>query len=412
MVHYYFPPLGGIGSLRAARFASWLPDFGWEPTVVAPRNGSYHRDTTLSAGDTTVARTFSAELSRVGKRVLYGERDDVEPARVGRLGSWLRDSVRSRLYRPDAQVGWYPFAVRAGRHLLHEQRFEAVHSSSSPITAHLVARCLAREARVPWVAEFRDPWADVKLPLDPYRSAADRLERELLREADAVVTVSPTLEACWRAKGARRTQVITNGFDPSPKMEDLAPSDFVLTYAGSYYPHMQDLASLWPAVRAFQREHPRERVRIRFVGDIPPSLRGDIEANGLGSVLEVTGFLPHGQVVEALKRSSTLVVAGTSRSHPIYDCLLPAKMFEYLGTGRPVLYVGERATDAGRFLGSQPGCWLVGTGDVATASDALRAIRSGPRLYDRDLGSYTRRELTRELANLLDDVVTAHANGR
>lgn len=215
MVSYYFPPLGGIGSLRALKFATYLPEFGWEPTVLAPRHGAYYRDPSLLFPEEKVARTGSLELSRLGKRALGAGGSDTQPAGVGPFLRRVRGLVRRFVYRPDAQVGWYPFAVAVGRRVLRERRFDAVFSSSFPITAHLVARRLHRDTGLPWVAEFRDPWTDVANPGDPLRRRDQRLERALASEAAAVVVPSPAWGALFRGKGARVVEVITNGYDPA-----------------------------------------------------------------------------------------------------------------------------------------------------------------------------------------------------
>ena len=193
MVCYYFPPLGGIGSVRALRFASLLPEFGWQPTVLAPSRGAYYRDPSLAFPEGQVVRTRSLELSRTGKRAFALGGDDTVPAPLGRgTARRLRAFARRWVYRPDAQVGWYPFAVTAGRALLRRKSFDVVFSSSFPITAHLIARRLARDFTLPWVAEFRDVWTDAAEYDSAARRRSDqRTERTLLRDADAVVTVSP-----------------------------------------------------------------------------------------------------------------------------------------------------------------------------------------------------------------------------
>src|SRR5436305_14860881 len=71
IVAYYFPPIGGIGSIRLARFAELLPEFGWEPTVLAPRDTPHARDPHLRFPEDKVIRSRSIELSRAG-RVLPG----------------------------------------------------------------------------------------------------------------------------------------------------------------------------------------------------------------------------------------------------------------------------------------------------------------------------------------------------
>ena len=64
MISYYFPPLGGIGSVRAVKFAHYLPEFGWDPAVITPRNGAYYRDPTLEFDERKIVRTPSVEISR------------------------------------------------------------------------------------------------------------------------------------------------------------------------------------------------------------------------------------------------------------------------------------------------------------------------------------------------------------
>ena len=47
MIHYNFPPLGGVASLRAAKMARYLEEFGWAPVIVARDAAAYHEDLSL-----------------------------------------------------------------------------------------------------------------------------------------------------------------------------------------------------------------------------------------------------------------------------------------------------------------------------------------------------------------------------
>ena len=109
-----------------------------------------------------------------------------DPARVGPLRGVARAGARRALYFPDPQVGWMPFALQAGRSAVRERAFDAIVSSSSPITSHLVARRVSRRAGVPWVAEFRDPWSELLPAHSVQQARAARLEQKLAREASAV----------------------------------------------------------------------------------------------------------------------------------------------------------------------------------------------------------------------------------
>ena len=135
MISYYFPPLGGIGSVRALKFAQYLPEFGWDPVVITPRKGAYHADPNLAFDETKVVRTGSLEISRAAKRMIGRGGDDTRAAEVGPALGRLRSFARRWIYRPDAQVGWYPFALGAARRILRERRCDVILSSSFPITA-------------------------------------------------------------------------------------------------------------------------------------------------------------------------------------------------------------------------------------------------------------------------------------
>ena len=74
MLAYYFPPLVGIAAERMAAYSRRLPEFGWTPTVIAPRSGFFHkaveRDETdrRFEPDPFIVRTRSLELSRVFRK--------------------------------------------------------------------------------------------------------------------------------------------------------------------------------------------------------------------------------------------------------------------------------------------------------------------------------------------------------
>src|SRR3954454_6208436 len=111
VVAYYFPPIGGIGSIRLARFAEHLPEFGWNATVLAPQATPHPTDPRLRYPEEHVVRSRSLELSRLkGLIPRVGRSDDADD---GRARVAARTAGR-QLY-PDPQIGWFPGAIVAGR---------------------------------------------------------------------------------------------------------------------------------------------------------------------------------------------------------------------------------------------------------------------------------------------------------
>lgn len=139
VISCHFPPLGGAGVQRALKLCLAAPALGWRVTVLAaaPRKGD-HLDASLLAQvpDTlTVIRTGPVALGFLSRG----------------FDPWLI---------PDTYVGWYRPALRAARAAAAQTPFDAVLSTSPPQTAHLVARTLCREKKLPWIADLRDPWTD------------------------------------------------------------------------------------------------------------------------------------------------------------------------------------------------------------------------------------------------------------
>lgn len=404
-VTYYFPPLGGIGSLRLNSFASHLVDYGWNVTVLAPRDGAYFRDSSLEFPEDQIIRTGSIELSRTGKQLLRAGGDDVHEANVEGILAFAKAFVRRYVYFPDAQIGWYPPAVWAALRHAPRQDYDAIFSSSFPITAHLIARTLHRRLGVPWVAEFRDPWSMGLPEASRARTRAARLERTIGREASAVVTVSPSWAEMFATEWNRDVNVIRNGHDDIPPIPAPAEPRFTLAYLGTYYPQTQDLGALWPAVHAINVAGDARVEQIRFIGELSPALAHELHRAGLDEIVSSTGFLPHDKALEELAQATALIVAGPRDISGMLRGQVAAKLSEYLATGLPIIYVGHPGGDAAGLLTAHPGTHIVPTGDVDAAIRALRAVQG--EKVQRDVTDLSRHALAGQLAAVLDQVITA-----
>src|SRR5690606_20886765 len=102
--------------------------------------------------------------------------------------------------------------------IIERNEIEAVITTGPPHSLHLIGRSLKRKKNLAWIADFRDPWSSWEfldsLPmLGIVRKLQLRLEQSVLREADAVLTISPTFGQELAAVGRRDVTIITNGFD-------------------------------------------------------------------------------------------------------------------------------------------------------------------------------------------------------
>jgi len=257
---------------------------------------------------------------------------------------FLYKYYREIAHYPDSEKGWKPFAAKAGDELLQNEDIDAMISSSSPVTCHLIARELKERHKIPWVADFRDLWTqNHNYPFSRLRKMFEKkLELKTLSTADALVTVSPLLtEKLKMLHKGKRGYTITNGFDPE-KMSDgktNLTSKFTITYAGQIYTK-QDPSKLLVALKDLISEKaidPKD-VDVRFYGPENESLTNRIEEYGLSTIVRQCGVVPRDISFEKQKESQLLLLL--KWEDPKERGVIPGKIFEYLAARRPILATG------------------------------------------------------------------------
>jgi glycosyltransferase involved in cell wall biosynthesis len=433
MLCYYYPPLGGIGSQRSLKFARYLPDHGWHPVVITPQCGAYLIDRSLDDGQAQgveVVRTRYVDLSSNFKRAIGARRPAGEAPRNGEASvrpinggmvNRLRRTVRSWVYIPDGQIGWYPYAVRAGRQVIESQQVEAIYSSSFPVTAHLAARRLKVATNKPWIADFRDLWTENHYA--DYSSALRKrldqmIESQLLEKADVIITVSDTWADTLRrlTGGRKRVEVIRNGFDATD-FADLCrqrPDKWTITYVGNFYGAKQDPTVFFESlcrVIASGRVA-KEEVQLKIVGEPDAYAQEAVNRLGLASVTHFTGFMSYGEsLAHQVDSSLLLLILHGDRSNPGH---VPGKLYEYLGARRPVLALAPADFEAARIIRETGAGVTVEATDAAGIDrcllDSYAAYQSGAgsgagRGIGRgDLSAYERRHGAAQLADILSSL--------
>ncbi len=221
---------------------------------------------------------------------------------------------REIAHYPDSEKGWKPFAVKAGDELLQNEDIDAMISSSSPVTCHIIARELKERHKIPWVADFRDLWTqNHNYPYSILRKLFEKkLELKTLSMADALVTVSSPL-AYKLAMLHKRRQVytITNGFDPEKMSDGKAnlTSKFTITYTGQIYTK-QDPSKLLVALKDLisGRAIDPNDVDVRFYGPENGLLAKKIEEYGLSAIVRQCGIVPREISFEKQRESQLLLL--------------------------------------------------------------------------------------------------------
>jgi glycosyltransferase involved in cell wall biosynthesis len=436
VVAYSFPPVGGVGVERVLKQVTYLPEFGWQPSVVAPANPGYRivDPTTLTRipAGTEVHRARSLEPSHIRSavaRLVRGRRDEGSrtpasasppPDRAMGMANAAWRTVVPLVFFPDDEVLWLPGAVRAGLRAAEASPVDAVLSSSPPITSHLAAGRIAKRIGVPWVADFRDPWIGNafarSLPL-PHRMAQRRLERWIVEHAARVVLATARMAEQYADRypdHRERFVHLPNGYDladleatsagePPPR----EPGTFRILYAGSVYGE-SELPLFLDGVDLLLTRRPelRDRLRVEFLGWFSATNQEIARRRlpALDPVVRHLGFVPRDEAIarqRAADAGLVLIAAGPGR-----DAVATGKLYEYIGLDLPILAIvppGEvRSILANLDWG------MVADPTPEGVASGIEKIMAAPGRVDRSADPerrYERRSLTRRLAELLDEVI-------
>lgn len=339
MVAFHFPPLaGGSGIQRTLRFVQHLPGTGWQPIVLSAASCAYeHTGDELMAEipqETVVRRPFALDTAR-------------HLAFRGRYFGCMA--------RPDRWVSWKYAAVREGMRLIERLRPDVLWSTYPIATAHLIAAELQRRSGLPWVADFRDPMAQVDYPPDPatWRSFK-RIEEVVFAQARACVFTTPGAARDYRSRypdTKASIDVIENGYDeesfagtPDSDSSPLVPGAVTLLHSGVVYPSERDPSALFAALanlRAAGVLSPtRFRLRFRASGH-DEMLSTMIERFGICDLIELCPPLPYRPALAEMLRADALLVLQAANC----NAQIPAKLYEYLRAGRPILALTDPGGD-------------------------------------------------------------------
>ncbi len=409
MVAYHFPPLrGSSGIQRTLRFVQHLPKFGWEPLVLTASPRAYE-DTSddqlaeVPAG-TVVERAFALNTAR--HLSLFGR-------------------YPGALALPDRWATWRWGAVAAGMAMIRRYRPDAIWSTYPIATAHVIGSTLARKSGLPWIADFRDPMAQDGYPSDPRAWRAYReIEENALRQARRVVFTTPGCAQLYRDRypdiPADRSVIIENGYDeetfaraeagrgPAPA----AGGRFVLLHSGVIYPDERDPRPLFAALGLLKKSGALSAAGfcLRLRASAYDAMLAELAAtNDVVDLVSIEPAIPyHAALEEMLSVDGLLILQASNCNQQI-----PAKLYEYVRAGRPVLALTDPVGDTASTLRGAGLTSIARLDDVAAIVEALPAfvarVRAGREssATPSAVASASREGRAKTFAALLDGTIGA-----
>jgi glycosyltransferase involved in cell wall biosynthesis len=412
-----FAPVSHVSAERATKLAKYLPRFGWRPTVLTgarPTAGLAEDPALLDqVAGVPIIRTRAPEFSAFYASHSRGKGRESSYRGAPRRGIW---HPKSWLV-PDSQILWYPFAVRAALRAARASQWDAVVATSFPPTALMVAHTVAARLGIPYVADFRDAWTThYQAPLRPAPLAGlERgLERRMLRDAAAVVAVDSRFVehaiAGIPQEDRPPIHVIRNGYDEDDfeGVEPAALPQFSIVHTGQL---RQPPLALWEALGHALRERPelRGRVHLWQIGFVEPGTERALAAAPDGVTVHYIPPVSQREAIGFMLGADLLLVEE-------YGSAWPSKTLQYLRAGRPILAFVPRDGMIREVLATAPLAHVMAHDEPACAgaviAELAAAPRSGPAAPPASVAAFSRREVARRYATLLDEIVGEQQNLR
>lgn len=404
LIAYHFPPAAGSGVRRSFAYARYLQSGGWDPIVLTGQHdvkAVSTRSLTDLVTETEVHSTWSPYLPKLLS---------------------IRGRYPGFLGLPEGRIVWWITAVIKALSINRESRPDMIWCTYPIPTALLIGLTVAKLTGLPLVADLRDAMTDDKFPLEKRRRKIYQwIERRVCTRASKVVFTTNGTRDMYRDRfpdiPESRWVVLPNGYDEEMfggttirKRPTGGGAKRVLLHSGLIYPSERDPTDLFTAVeqlvKAGRVDSNSLEIRLRAPGHIEKFQRM-IDEKKLERIICIEPPIDYREALaEMFTVDGLLVLQGASCNHQV-----PAKVYEYLRAGTPILGLTDPDGDTGSLMRDFGVRNIVPLNDASAIADGLLSFLK--ELDDgafcepdvEALSKFSRKSQALDLARLLSSVV-------
>lgn len=351
IIAYNFPPLSGMRSIRWVNFIKHLVRGGYKVDVLTidPEEGIGNYDRGCSKFipvGVNVYRTYPGPFHKYTYRHFPIKINGMTDRRNGVYGNfkiflrkWLKKIHKNtieHIFIPDKIVEWLPWGLKMGRKLIKENKYDAIISSAPPFTSNILAYYLKKWAKVPWIADYGDPWSFNPMSFKWRHLIDKKIEKILLEKIDyLIVTTENTLKGFLKYYPflkPEKLKVISNGYDVE-EIENIKPergNKFRIVYTGIFYDKIREPYIFFDAIKKLNHID----FEVLIAGDILPHFIEIAKKKGIDKKIVFIGHQSHNHSISLQKGADVLLLLLNKSQYQT-----PGKISEYFGACCPILAV-------------------------------------------------------------------------
>lgn len=415
MVTREFPPTGGVGVERVTKYAKYLPDFDWEPTVLTGKSGSYgyglDHNLAKDVENTSILRCHAPDLYAMYMKIksLYSSgAKNVEKSTIRNYksrGPWHPKS----LIVPDSQVMWTVPAVFTALRNYRKYNWDAIYVTISPPTNALVGYVLSRWLKLPLLIDYRDPWTNTYFSprrIRPLAALENYMEDVIFASASSITALDPICVARPKsnAKKIPPIKIISNGYDDSDFkncVQKKLPA-WSIVHTGNLNSY-RSLKPIWDIINDVFLNNPELKGDLHFwqIGTIDSVVEKELSEPPEGLIVHYRPPVTMKEAIEYMLGANILLAYSA-----INDKNTPGKIYQYMRANRPILAICEEGAESFKNTVLDANIrHICQRSDYKSASKFLLAVTSDDvesyKSTEPKIEKYSRYDLTREFAGVL-----------
>ncbi|HEY9220125.1 MAG TPA: glycosyltransferase family 4 protein [Lutibacter sp.] len=415
IITYYWPPAGGSGVQRWLKFVKYFRDFGIEPIIYTVENPNYPiLDASLVHDIPKGIEILTQPIWEPNNLFAFFGKKKTEsagflnanPSFFGKILQY----IRANYFIPDARKFWVKPSTSYLKKYLKANKIDVVITTGPPHSMHLIGLNLKKELNIKWIADFRDPWTEIdyfqQLPLT--KKAIEKhhsLEKEVLKNADAVLVVGKTMQENFNLYNSN-VITVTNGFDEVLTNENVAlDAKFTITHIGLMNAD-RNPKMLWEVLSEIVSENEEfsKDFDLKLIGQADASVIRDISTFRLSKNIQVIDYVTHDKVVEFQQKSQVLLLI--VNNVPSAKAIITGKIFEYLMAKRPILAIAPINGDLADIIEETNSGMVIDFNDKVGLKTAilnlyLKFKQGNLTVESKNIAQFHRKELTKKVSELI-----------
>ena len=328
LVSYFAFPSTSVGAIRPEYLGQFLAENGHQILLVT----AFGQDSRKVSVD-NIRRLVVVEPSVVNWKNKFGLFLKRQPfLSVIRL-------LQSIFFWIDEYNSWSKHVEVELEKYLAVNNYDLLYVSGPPFSQFRTAQNLNKKIGIPWVAEYRDLWADNHLVCRNHfiRFFARRYERRMLGSSTFSVTVSSPLAERLKLVSSK-VFVIKNGFNTSlpvdRALEQTNHKTIRLVYTGSIYYNVYDWENVLETLLILKRRD--VDVKLILAGPSLERFVSTAKRLKVDNYIEYKGTISH-QAVQSLQSSADILLFFPWKNS---EGILTSKLSEYFFANKFIASVG------------------------------------------------------------------------